>query len=145
MERSGVLRKVDEPTEWCAGMVPVWKPSGKVRICVDQTKLNRCVRRERYGMPTVDNIQGLLIGAAVLSKIDANLGFNQVKLSRENELLTTFITPFGRYRFQRLLFGITSAPEYFPNRISQILEGILCAVYLMNDRLIFGSDRALHD
>ena len=46
MENMGVITKIDEPTEWCAGMVVVPKQSGKVRICVDLTKLNESVCRE---------------------------------------------------------------------------------------------------
>lgn len=145
MERNGVIRKVNEPTDWCAGIVPVLKPSGAVRICVDLTHLNKCVRRERYVLPTVDDSMGMLSGATVFSKIDANSGFHQVKLSRDSELLTTFITPFGRFCFQRLPFGITSAPEYFQKRMAQILEGIPGVINLMDDILIFGKDRAQHD
>ena len=47
MERMGVISSVEEPTEWCARMVVVPKAQGKVRICVDLTKLNNSVRRER--------------------------------------------------------------------------------------------------
>ena len=54
MERAGVISRVTEPTEWCAGMVPVPEKNGKVRICVDFTALNRNVFRERYILPTVD-------------------------------------------------------------------------------------------
>ena len=54
MERSGVISKVTEPTDWCAGMVPVPKKNGKVRICVNFTALNKNVCRERFILPTVD-------------------------------------------------------------------------------------------
>lgn len=145
MERDDVIRKVDEPTEWCAGIVPVLKPSGDVRICVDLTQLNKSVLRERYVMPTVEDSLGLLSGASVFSKLDANSGFYQIKLSPESQLLTTFITPFGRYCFQRLPFGITSAPEFFQKKMSQILEGIPGVVNMMDDVLIYGCDKAQHD
>ena len=48
MESMGVITRIDEPTEWCAGMVVVPKRGGKVRICVDLTKLNKSVCRERH-------------------------------------------------------------------------------------------------
>ena len=56
MESMGVISRVNQPTEWCAGMVVVPKASGKVRICVDLTKLNESVRRERHPLPAVDQI-----------------------------------------------------------------------------------------
>lgn len=96
-------------------------------------------------MPTVDDSLGLLSGASVFSKLDANSGFYQIKLSPESQLLTTFITPFGRYCFQRLPFGITSAPEFFQQKMSQILEGSPGVVNMMDDVLIYGCDQAQHD
>lgn len=101
-KKNGVIRKVEGPTEWCAGIVPVLKPSGQVRICVDLTQLNMSVKRERFVLPTVYETLGLLSGAMVFSKLDANSGFHQVKLSKGCQLLT-FIT-FGRYCFERLPF-----------------------------------------
>ena len=113
MEQLGVISKVDEPTDWYAGMVVVPKQDGKVRICMD--KLNESVRRERHILPSVDHTLAQLGGAKVFTKLDANLGFWQIELSKESALLTTFITPFGRFCFNRLSFGITSVPEYFEN------------------------------
>ena len=54
MEELGVIAKVNEPTAWCAGMVVVPKSNGKVRICVDLTRVNQSVCRERHLMPAVD-------------------------------------------------------------------------------------------
>jgi len=113
METMGVITRVQEPTEWCAGMVVVPKPNGSVRICVDLTKLNQDVCRERHNLPSVDHTLARLNGATIFSKLDANLGFWQIKLAKESALLTTFITPFGRFCFNWLSFGITSAPEHF--------------------------------
>ena len=53
MERLGVIAKVEVPTDWCVGMVVVPKPNGDVRICVDLTKLNHSVCRERHPLPAV--------------------------------------------------------------------------------------------
>ena len=107
MQQLGVIRKVDEPTEWCTGMVVVPKSNGQVRICVDLTKLNQNVCRERHILPSVEQTLAQLQGARVFSKIDANSGLWQIKLSKESALLTTFITPVGRFCFNRLPFGIT--------------------------------------
>ena len=68
-----------------------------------------------------------------------------MKLSKESAVFTTFITPFGRFYFNRLPFGITSAPEYFQKRISDILAGLEGVVCMIDDVLIHGSTQDEHD
>ena len=145
MEKLGVIAKVQQPTDWCAGMVIVPKPNGTVRICVDLTKLNASVCRERHILPSVEETLAQLGDAKVFSKLDANSGFWQIKLASESALLTTFITPFGRYCFKRLPFGISSAPKVFQRRMSEILNGIEGTVCMMDDMLVFGKDKEEHN
>ena len=99
-------------------MVVVLKKNGEVRICIDFTELNKCVKREFYPLPSVDHVLGQLSGAKYFSKIDANSGSHQIPLSENSKRLTTFITPWGRYYFNRLPFGISSAPERFQRTIN---------------------------
>ena len=94
-------------------MVTVPKRSGDVRICVDLKPLNESVLREIHPMAKVDETLAQLAGAALFSKLDANSGFWQIPLAEESHSLTTFVTPFGRYHFNKLPFGISSAPELF--------------------------------
>ena len=119
MENMGVISRVDKPTNWCSGMVVVPKSDGSVRICVDLTKLNESVLRENYPLPCVDQTLGQLTGAKIFSKIDSNSSFWQASLSAGSKPLTTFITPFGRLLFERLPFGISSAPEFYQKRMSE--------------------------
>ena len=145
MEKLGVIVRVNEPTNWCAGMVPVPKKNGKVRICMDLTRLNENVQRERHPLPAVDQVLAQLSGARVFSKLDANSGFWQIPLAPESALLTSFITPFGRYCFHRLPFGITSAPEHFQRHVSEVLTGIEGVVGMRDDVLVFGKNQEEHD
>ncbi len=145
MEKLGVVSRVQKPTEWCAAMVPVPKPGGTVRICVDLTRLNESVRREHHPLPAVEQTLAQLAGAQVFTKLDANSGFWQIPLAKESEALTTFITPFGRYSFHRLPFGITSAPEVFQRRMSEILQDVEGAVCSMDDILVHGKSQDEHD
>ena len=145
MQELGVIRKVEEPTEWCAGMVVVPKSKGKVRICVDLTKLNQNVCQERHILPSVEQTLAQLQGARVFSKLDANSGFWQIKLSKQSALLTTFITPVGRFCFNRLPFGITSAPEFYQKKMPHMLSGLQGVACMMDDVLVFGQTQAEHD
>ena len=145
MEKLGVISPVEAPTDWCAGMVVVPKSEGRVRICVDLTKLNESVYRERHPLPAVEQTLAQIAGARVFSKLDANSGFWQIPLSKESSLLTTFITPHGRFCFNRLPFGITSAPEHFQRRMSVILRDLDGVVCLIDDILVHGKTQQEHD
>ena len=116
MERLGVIRKVDTPTEWCAGTAVVPKGSNKVQICVDFTKLNKSVCFECHILLSVEQTLAQLQGAKIFTNVDANSGFWKIKLSEKSVLLTTFITPVGRFCFNPLPFGITSAPEFYQSK-----------------------------
>ena len=140
-----VITRVQEPTEWCSGMVVVPKSNGQVRVCIDLTKLNQSVCRERYPLPAVEQILAQLAGATVFTKLDANSGFWQILLSPESALLTTFVTPFGRYCFHHLPFRITSVPEYFQCQMSKCLRDLDGVVCLMNDVLVHGKTVSEHD
>ena len=145
MLQLGVIEKVTQPTEWCSGMVVVPKSNGNVRICVDLTMLNKSVQRERHILPSVEQTLAQIGGAKVFTKLDANSGFWQVKLSHDSALLTTFITPFGRFCFKQLPFGITSAPEYFQQRMHGILSGLKGFVCLIDNVLVHGVTQEEHD
>ncbi|UYV62041.1 K02A2.6-like, partial [Cordylochernes scorpioides] len=146
MVEKGVIEKVEQPTDWCAPMVIVPKPSSNdLRICVDLTALNKFVKREHYPIPSVEYTLAQMGGAKLFSKLDANSGFWQIPLSEESSSLTTFLTPFGRYRFKRLPFGISSAPEVFQRKMSNLLEsqsGVNCH---MDDIVIWGATQEEHD
>ena len=77
MEDTGVISPATSPTEWCSGMVVVPKKSGKIRICVDYTHLNKFVCWENHFLPAVDETLAKLGSAKFLTKLDANCGFWQ--------------------------------------------------------------------
>ena len=145
MVNQKVISPVNDPTDWCSGMVIAPKRNGDVRICVDLTPLNKAVKREVHPMASVDENLAKLKDSKVFTKLDANSGFWQIPLDEESRLLTTFVTPFGRYCFNRLPFGISSAPEIFQRAMSRILEGLDGMVCHMDDILIHGETQELHD
>ena len=145
MEKLGVIRRVNVPTRWCTGMVVVLKLDGRIRICVDLTKLNQNVQRECRPIPSVDHTLTQLGGTRIFSKLDTNSGFWQVHLQEDSALLTTFITPFGRFCYNRLLFGITSVLEYFQKRIHKVLLGLEGVICMMDDILGYGCNQEEHN
>ena len=66
-------------------------------------------------------------------------------LSDESAKLTTFVTPYGRYMFRRLPFGISSAPEYFQKHMDRELSGLDGVVCHLDDILVVGRNQREHD
>lgn len=60
-------------------------------------------------------------------------------------MLTTFNTPFGRYRFLRLPFGINSAQDKFQRRVNETYEGLKGVAAIVDDILVFGRDKEEQD
>lgn len=110
----------------CAS-VPVMKPHGTVRICVGLNKLNDNIKRERYILPTTDELLAKLARASIFTSLDAASGFWQITLCNGSSLLTTFISLVRRYCFKRVPFGISIAPEIFQRKMNELLadmEGV---------------------
>ncbi len=103
------------------------------------------MKRERFILPTLDDILPKLAKSTVFSSLDAESGFWQIPLEEHSARLTTFITPQGRYCFKRLPFGITSAPEIFQRKMSELLHGHDGTVVYMDDILVFGETQDKHD
>ncbi|XP_056444336.1 uncharacterized protein K02A2.6-like [Gadus chalcogrammus] len=145
MEGNGIIERVTQPTDWCAPMVPVLKSTGKACICVDLKRLNEAVKRKQYILPTTDEITAKLSGATVFSSLYAASGFFQIPLHPDSCKLTTFLTPYGRFNFKRLPFGITSTPEIFQRKMMETLQGLEGVEVFMDDILVYGTTQEQHD
>lgn len=143
MENLGVTTKETEPTDWVNSMI-VTKPNN-VRICIDPQDLNTAIKREHHPLRTIEEVVAEMPNARYFSVVDAYHGFWQIKLDQESSHLCTFNTPFGRYRFERLLFGISSAPEVFQRCVARHLEGLEGVVNVIDDILICGESIEQHD
>ena len=107
MGRRGVVRKVEEPTDWVNSIVE--NPNGSLQICLDPRHLDKAIKREHFQLPTIEDITTHMANAEWFTKLNANRGYWQIPLDEESQLLTTFNTPFGWYCYQVTPFGITSA------------------------------------
>ena len=134
----GILKQVTEPTDWISSLVVTRKKSGQLRICIDPRDLNKGLKRAKYVMPTLDEILPRLSNAKVFSVLDAKDGFYHVKLDEESSFLTTFNTPFGRYRWLRMPQGISSAPEEYQRRQYEAIQDLKGVEVIADDTLVFG-------
>ena len=99
MQSLGVITEIAEATESCVGIVVVPKANGQVRICVDLTRLNENVCTECHILPSVEQVLVQIGDAKHVSKLDTNSSFWQIELDEQSSKLTTFITPYRRFRF----------------------------------------------
>ncbi len=139
MEASGTIRKVTKPTPYCAPMVIAYKKSGDIRICADFRKLNQSIEREHFQLPTFDELSLKIVKPKFFSQLDCRSGFHQIPVSEESQPYLSFSSPFGRYCYAKLPFGISSAPEVFSRCINSILEGIPNTLIYVDDLIIWGS------
>lgn len=119
-------------------MVAVPKKNGKLQICLDPKDLNCAIQRENYQFPTVEDIATRLHGAKVFTVMDVRNGFWHVSLDEESSYLTTFQTPFGRYHWKHMPFGISSAPEVFQRKMHELIEGLVGVEVVADDFIAVG-------
>ena len=141
----GVMEAVEGPTSWVSPIVIVPKPSGDIRLCVDMRRANEAIIRERHPIPTIDEVLQSMNGSTVFSKIDLKWGFHQLELEEDSRKITSFVTHKGLYRYKRLMFGISCAPEIYQHVIQQVLTGCEGAANIADDIIVHGRDMEDHD
>lgn len=138
MVEQEIIYPVTTPTPWVSSLVVVSKPNGKLRLCLDPKDLNKAIQREHYPLPTIEDVATRLHGAKVFTKLDVRNGFWHVMLDADSSFLTTFNTPFGRYRWRRMPFGIRSAPEVFQRKMHELIEGMSNIEVVADDFVVVG-------
>ena len=123
---------------WVSSLAVATKKSGALRVCIDPRPLNEALKRETYQIPILDEILPELSQAKVFSTVDLGLGYWHCVLDHEFSRLTTFSTPFRRYRWRRLPFGLSVSSEIFQKRVHQALEGMSGALDIADDILVYG-------
>ncbi|CAH8491041.1 unnamed protein product [Dicrocoelium dendriticum] len=141
----GVIAKVDEPTDWVSQVAIITKKSGDLRVCIDPKPLNAALRREYFTLPTLDDVLPELSKARLFTKVDLASAFWHVQLDEESSYLTTFGTPFGRFRWLRLPFGLKVSSEIFQKRLMQALDDLPGAICVADDVVVFGATLEEHD
>ena len=99
-------------TTWVANLVPVRKKSGDIRICIDFRNLNQA-SQDNYPVPSMEQILQSVSGSAMLSLLDGFSGYNQVLVSKEDHLKTTFLTKWGTYAYDKMPFGLINVGATF--------------------------------
>ena len=140
-----VIRPVVEPTDWVSSITYVQKVDGSLRICLDPKDLNDALKRGQHHIPTVEELTHKFTGSTVFSKLDAKSGYWTIQLESESQLLTTFNSPFGRFCFKRLPFGLKVSQDIFQRSMDQAFEGLEGIVSICDDITVHGINEEDHD
>jgi hypothetical protein len=132
-------------SEWAAPIVPVPKHNGTMRICGDyKITINQALLPDKYPLPRIEDIFAALQGGKLFSKLDLSQAHQQAPIDSESEHYTTINTHKGLFQFERVPFGISTAPSIFQRLMENILQGIPHVCVYIDDILVTGTSEADH-
>ena len=144
LERDDIIQPV-EFSEWAAPIVPVVKTDGSIRICGDyKVTVNQAAKRDTYPLPKVDDLFASLAGGNTFTTLDLAHAYQQIPLDDESKKLVCINTHKGLYVYNRLPFGVASAPSIFQCIMEGILHGIEHVSVYLDDILITGQSEGEH-
>ena len=121
------------------------KTSGDLRVCLDPTELNKAILREYHPIPVVEDIVPDLKGSDLFSKLDLKDGYWHIKLTEESSYLTTFNTPFGKFRYSCLPFGLCVSQDVFQRKVDETYGSCEGTISISDDLTCHGKGAEQHD
>ena len=136
---------IPSTSPWSSSIVPVKKKDGGVRVCVDFRAVNALTSPDPYQMPRIDEILDQLAEAVFLSKVDLTKGFHQIPIFKDDCDKTAFCTPWGKYSYVFMPFGLRNGPAAFQRLMDVVLHKDLdwSRVYI-DDIVIFSQNWEEH-
>ena len=145
LEELDIIERVNGPSSWVSPVVVIPKDNGDIRLCLDMRVANGAVLRERHPIPTIDEVLHDMNESSVFSKLDIEWAYHQVELDEKSREITTFVTHKGLYRYKRLMFGISCAPEMYQKVMSEVLQECEGVNNIMDDIVVHAKDVKEHD
>ncbi len=145
MEAQGIIRPCPETTDWVHNLVIAKKKNGDLRICLDPKNLNKGLIRNIHYTASWEDAQHSFANGKYFSTLDAKSGYWTQKLSPESQKLTAFNTPFRKYCFVRMPFGLSVSAEIFQAKMDRALDGIPGTFPCADDIKFQGSTAERHD
>ena len=142
--KEGVIQPVTH-SDWAAPVVPVVKRDGSVHLCGDyKITVNKLAKFDSYPLPRIDDLFASLSGGSTYTKLDLAHAYLQVPLDVESKKFTTINIHRGLYQYNRLPFGISSAPAIFQRTIENILQNLPHTCVYLDDILVTGKTESEH-
>ena len=121
LKQTGAIKEVFY-LEWLANTVVVKKKSGKWRVCVDFTNLNKLCLKDSFPMPRIDQLVDATVGHPRISFLDAFQGYHQIPLALSDQEKTAFLTPIGNYHYKVMPFGLKNAGSTYQWMMTRMFE-----------------------
>ena len=141
----GFVREVYYP-DWLANVVLVKKANGKWRMCMDFTDLNKACLNDSFPLARIDQLVDSTTGHKLLTFMDAFLGYNQIKMAKEDQEKTAFITSQDLYCYKVMPFGLKNAGATYQRLVNKMFSkqiGRNMEVYV-NDMLLKSKEELAH-
>ncbi|KAJ8375474.1 hypothetical protein SKAU_G00060540 [Synaphobranchus kaupii] len=144
LEADGILSKVDW-SPWATPIVPVAKKSGALRVCGDfKVTVNPVLQAEQYPLPRIEDIFANLSGGRRFTKVDLAEAYLQMEMEEDSKVFLTINTLKGLYRYNRLVFGVASAPAIWQRAMDQVLQGVPGTQCYLDDIIVTGANDDEH-
>ena len=121
LKKVGAIKEFFYP-EWLANTVVVKKKSGKWRVCVDFTDLNKACLKDPFPMPRIDRLVDSTVVHPRMSFLDAFQGYHQIPLTVDDQEKTAFVTSVGNYHYKVMPFGLKNARSTYQRMMTRIFE-----------------------
>ncbi|CAI6356579.1 unnamed protein product [Macrosiphum euphorbiae] len=140
LESQGIITKVSH-SQWASPIVCVPRKNGKIRLCVDlKVTVNRYVEMDYYPLPKIDDIFNSLSGCKYFCVLDLTNAYLQLSVADSCKHLLTVNTHVGLYCFNRLCFGLKSAPPIFQSVMDSVVRGIPRVAAYLDDVVVGGAN-----
>ena len=143
--KEGIITEVKEHMEWINLIVPVIKSNGSLRLCLDPKDLNKAIERNQLYSGTIDDMLPELAKSKYKTLKDVTTGYWHVVLDLAISLLTTFNTPWGKFRWLRLSFGLKTTSDVFQERLDRVLRLLEGVHGIADDILTHGETEIQHN
>jgi hypothetical protein len=145
MVNAGIIASI-RYSSWMSNLIVVRKKSGDIHLCVNFRNLNQPSLKDNYPLPNMEHLLQRVTGASMMSMLDGFSGYNQVLLNREDQLKTTFTTPWRTFMNLRMPFGLMNVGATYQRAMDFAFRDLIHKIIeiYQNDFTVVSKERGDH-